>query len=46
MFTGQAQLRPLDNDRYPDLHWTCLRDHLTGRKVTAPHRTAPQPVIA
>jgi nucleoside-diphosphate-sugar epimerase len=46
MFTGQAQLRPLDNDRYPDLHWTRLRDHLTGRKVTAPHRTAPQPVIA
>jgi uncharacterized protein YbjT (DUF2867 family) len=36
MFSGQARLAPLDNDRYPDLHWTSLRarftaGHLPGR---------------
>ncbi|MBJ7341536.1 NmrA family NAD(P)-binding protein [Mycolicibacterium sp.] len=29
MFTGDARLRPLDNDRYPDLRWTTLRDRFS-----------------
>ena len=35
MFSGQAQLRPLNNDRYPDLRWTRLRQHLTADQVAA-----------
>ena len=35
MFSGQARLSPLDNDRYPDLRWTSVRErfatgHLPG----------------
>ena len=30
MFSGQARLAPLDNDRYPDLHWTSLRARFTA----------------
>ena len=35
MFSGAVQLYPLDNDRYPDLTWTTVRDrfasgHLPG----------------
>lgn len=35
MFSGEARLAPLDNDRYPDLRWTSLRErfaagHLPG----------------
>ena len=30
MFSGQAKLEPLDNDRYPDVRWTRLPDHLAG----------------
>jgi nucleoside-diphosphate-sugar epimerase len=28
MFSGKGKLAPLDNARYPDLHWTSVRDHL------------------
>lgn len=35
MFSGQAQLLALDNDRYPDLPWTRLRQHLTAGTVAA-----------
>jgi len=28
MFSGQAILDPLDNDRYPRMHWTTVRDVL------------------
>ncbi len=28
MLDGQAKLEPLDNDRYPDIHWTTARDVL------------------
>jgi len=28
MFDGRAKLEPLDNARYPDLHWTTVRDVL------------------
>lgn len=31
MFGGRAVLAPLDNDRYPDLRWTPLRDVLAAR---------------
>jgi nucleoside-diphosphate-sugar epimerase len=29
MFDGRAKLQPLDNDRYPGIHWTTARDVLT-----------------
>ena len=31
MFSGQAKLEPLDNDRYPELRWTPVRDVLADR---------------
>lgn len=31
MLSGQAKLRSLDNDRYPGLRWTKVRDLLAGR---------------
>jgi len=34
MFDGRPKLKPLDNDRYPDLRWTSIRDVLSsGRGV-------------
>lgn len=30
MFDGRAKLEPLDNSRYPDIHWTTARDVLSG----------------
>lgn len=30
MFSGDARLSPLDNDRYPDLGWTSVLDRFTG----------------
>ncbi len=30
MFSGRAKLEPLDNARYPDLHWTTVRDVLAA----------------
>lgn len=38
MFSGQAKLEPLDNDRYPEIRWTKVRDVLAasrGRSRTA-----------
>ncbi|MGI4735644.1 MAG: NmrA family NAD(P)-binding protein [Janthinobacterium lividum] len=32
MFTGLPKLAPLDNDRYPDIRWTPLREVLAARK--------------
>ena len=29
MFDGRAMLQPLDNDRYPGMRWTTVRDVLT-----------------
>ncbi len=29
MFSGQARLAPLDNDRYPDLRWTSTEERLS-----------------
>lgn len=31
MFSGQAKLEPLDNDRYPGMRWTKVRDVLAAR---------------
>lgn len=31
MYSGQAKLEPLDNDRYPDMQWTTVRDFLAKR---------------
>lgn len=31
MFSGRGQLRPLDNDRYPELRWTPVREQLAAR---------------
>ncbi len=33
MFGGRAKLDPLDNDRYPGIHWTTARDVLSARKA-------------
>ena len=30
MFSGRGKLYPLDNDRYPDLRWTSVRELLTA----------------
>lgn len=32
MFSGRAKLEPLDNDRYPAMRWTTVRDVLAGRQ--------------
>jgi hypothetical protein len=34
MFSGQGKLDPIDNDRYPGLRWTSVRDHLAGLGVS------------
>lgn len=31
MFSGRGKLEPLDNDRYPDIRWTSVRDVLAAR---------------
>jgi len=31
MFDGRAKLHPLDNDRYPNIRWTTVRDVLSAR---------------
>jgi hypothetical protein len=30
MFDGRAKLEPLDNDRYPAIHWATARDVLSA----------------
>jgi nucleoside-diphosphate-sugar epimerase len=34
MFDGRAKLAPLDNDRYPGVRWTRVRDVLSTRQVS------------
>ncbi|MGA2624579.1 MAG: NmrA family NAD(P)-binding protein [Bacteroidota bacterium] len=36
MFDGRAKLEPLDNDRYPSMRWTTVRDVLSARQVRRP----------
>ena len=31
MFSGRAKLEPLDNERYPGMRWTTVRDVLASR---------------
>jgi hypothetical protein len=31
MFSGRAKLEPLDNDRYPGMRWTTVREVLSAR---------------
>jgi len=33
MFDGRAKLDPLDNNRYPSIRWTTVRDVLSARQV-------------
>jgi nucleoside-diphosphate-sugar epimerase len=33
MFEGRAKLEPLDNDRYPGMHWTTVREVLSVHQV-------------
>jgi NmrA-like family len=33
MFSGRGRLRPLNNDRYPDLQWTSVLEHLSRRNT-------------
>ena len=40
MFDGRARLEPLDNDRYPGLHWTSARDVLKTRATRPAARPA------
>jgi nucleoside-diphosphate-sugar epimerase len=35
MFEGRAKLEPLDNDRYPGMRWTTVRDVLSARQVSS-----------
>jgi hypothetical protein len=35
MFDGRAKLEPLDNDRYPSIRWTTVRDVLSARQNCA-----------
>jgi nucleoside-diphosphate-sugar epimerase len=41
MFSGQAQLDPLDNDRYPGPKWTSLTGRLLDSPLAPPGRAAP-----
>ena len=35
-FSGLVKIKTRDNDRYPDVSWTSVRDHLAGsRKLIA-----------
>lgn len=47
MFSGQARLDPLDNDRYPDEQWTTLRDRFAdGHLPGGPSRPGEDPLRA
>ena len=35
MFSGRGKLHPLDNDRYPGLRWTLVREQLAGKPLSA-----------
>ena len=34
MFSGRGKLRPLDNDRYSDVHWTSIHEQLAAGPVS------------
>ena len=39
MFSGRGKLHPLNNDRYPGLHWTSVQERLAAGAASAPRRT-------
>lgn len=39
-FSGDATLREVDNDRYPGIAWTTVRDHLAGQDWSRSRRGA------
>lgn len=41
MFDGRVRLEPLDNDRYPDIAWTTVRDRFESDPAFASLRTTP-----
>jgi uncharacterized protein YbjT (DUF2867 family) len=41
MFDGRVRLHPLDNDRYPDLSWTTVRDRFADSPAFAALRETP-----
>ena len=46
MFAGRVQLQPLDNDRYPDLVYTRLPQHLAGLDSPGRPGMAQEPAAA
>ena len=40
MFSGRGKLHPLDNDRYPELRWTSVREHLARGPLSAQSKMA------
>ena len=40
MFSGRGRLHPLDNNRYPDLRWTSIREQFAAGSASAPQRKA------
>lgn len=45
MFSGDARLTPLDNDRYPDLRWTSLRERFTSGHLPGQHAPKAQSAL-
>ena len=40
MFSGRGKLHPLDNNRYPELRWTSVREQFGAGSAFAPRRKA------
>ena len=40
MFSGQGKLHPLDNDHYPEVRWTSVREQFAAGSASAPRRKA------
>ncbi|WP_297623952.1 hypothetical protein [Nocardioides sp.] len=45
MFDGRIRLDPLDNDRYPELSWTSVRDRLAGHPGSTDRQGQPNTVV-
>ena len=46
MFSGRGKLRPLDNNRYPELRWTSAREQFAAGSASAPRRKASRRCMA
>ena len=40
MFSGRAKLAPLENERYPGMRWTKVKEILAGHAEDRPKRGA------